>query len=148
MTMSLALDVFVAFLLVITIGLAAILNHRLGRLRRDRSELEKLTAEFRDATSKAEESVNKLKVSTDSLQERIDLAQNLKEDLSFLIDRSGSAADRLEGQIPTARKPATPTNKVTQPTAQPKRWEGNTAGPIALKSQAERDLLKALAAKG
>ena len=147
MTMSLALDLFVAFLLVITIGMAWILNHRLGRLRRDRSELEKLTAEFQEATEKAEESVNKLKVSTDSLQERIDQALNLKEDLSFLIDRSGSAADRLEGQIRTARKPAAPPN-ASQPTSQPKRWEGHKGGPVTPKSQAERDLLKALATKG
>ncbi len=36
---SLALDVLVAVLLVITIGYAMVLNRRLGRLRRDKSNL-------------------------------------------------------------------------------------------------------------
>ena len=44
MPYSLILDLFVAVLLVVTIGYAVVLNKRLGRLRGDKAALEKLAA--------------------------------------------------------------------------------------------------------
>ncbi len=52
MPFSLALDVLVAVLLVITIGYAVVLNWRLGRLRHDKSDLDKLAATFNKATQR------------------------------------------------------------------------------------------------
>ncbi len=143
MDLSFALDVLIAALLVVTIGFAAVLNHRLGKLRGDRHELEKAAAGFGQATAHVEDSVSKLKVSTDTLQEKIDKAQSLCEDLVFLIDRGGAAADRIESEVRTTRKHRdTPGAKPFSPAVKP-RANGNGADRV-LKSEAERDLLNAL----
>ncbi len=148
MTFALALDVFVAGLLVITIGLAGILNHRLGKLRRERADLEKLTSEFQDATVKANEASRHLTVDAESLREGIEKAQSLHDDLVFLIERAGGAADRLEDQIRTARDHGEKTvpvsaSPVPQPST-PKMRIAARADRPATRSQAERDLLHAL----
>ena len=142
MPFSLALDVLVAVLLVITIGYAMVLNRRLGRLRRDKSELEKLAATFGRATARAEESIGKLKKTADALKERIDNAQALRDDLAFLIDRGGSAADRLEETVRDARKEG--ASRPRPGLKKPAAARGN--GKISPKSTAERELLKALQA--
>ncbi len=142
MPFSLALDVLVAVLLVITIGYAMVLNRRLGRLRRDKSELEKLAATFGKATARAEENIGRLKKTADALKERIDNAQALRDDLAFLIDRGGSVADRLEETVRAARKEGAfrPRPGLKKAAAA----HGN--GKISPKSTAERELLKALQA--
>ncbi len=142
MPFSLALDVLVAVLLVITIGYAMVLNRRLGRLRRDKSELEKLAATFGQATARAEESIGNLKKTADALKGRIDNAQALRDDLAFLIDRGGSAADRLEETVRAARKEG--ASRPRPGLKKPAGAHGN--GKISPKSTAERELLKALQA--
>lgn len=104
MPFALILDVLVAVLLVFTIAYAILLNRRLGSLRKDKTDLEKLAATFGQATVRAEESIGRLKITADALQDSIDKAEALRDDLSFLIDRGGSAADRLEGAVRAARK--------------------------------------------
>ncbi len=157
MTFALALDVFIAGLLIITIGIAGVLNHRLGKLRRERADLEKLTAEFQSATARATEASRNLTVDADSLRDGIEKAQSLHEDLDFLIERAGSAADQLENQIRSARthgeRPA-PAPAAARSSASPSpspapapaakmRIAGNAEQPPP-RSQAERDLLQAL----
>ena len=90
MPFSLALDVLVAVLLVITIGYAVVLNRRLGRLRRDKSDLEKLAATFVQATARAEESIGNLKKTANSLKERTDNDQALSDDLAFVREDRGA----------------------------------------------------------
>jgi len=102
-TYSLILDSLVALLLVVTIGYAYVLNKKLGSLRRDKSELEKLAMSFANATVRAEESIGKLKTTTDGLHARMDKAEALRDDLVFLTDRGDSAANRLETHIREAR---------------------------------------------
>jgi hypothetical protein len=103
---SLLLDILVAILLVVTIVYAVLLNRRLGVLRQDRAELERLTLTFADALRRAEDGIGRLKTTADALQDRIDRAQSLRDDLAFLTERGGSAADRLEDLVRTARKEA------------------------------------------
>ena len=81
---SLILDIFVAVLLIIMIGYAFTLNKRLGTLRRDKGELQKLALSFGDATLRAEESTVQLRATIDVLQERIKRAESLREDLVFI----------------------------------------------------------------
>ncbi len=104
MPFSLILDLLVALLLVVMIGYAVALNRRLGSLRQDKSELQKLAASFGGATMRAEESIDRLKNMTDTLQRCIDKAQALHDDLTFLIDRGDTAADRLEETVRGMRR--------------------------------------------
>jgi hypothetical protein len=141
--LSFALDILVAALLAVTIVFAAVLNRRIGKLRGDWHELEKMAAGFRKATVHAEDSIGKLKISTERLQERIDKAQSLCDDLAFLIDRGGATADRIESEVRATRNHRdAPGAKPFSPAAKP-RANGNRADGLP-QSEAERDLLNAL----
>ena len=117
MPYSLIIDVLVAVLLVVTIAYAIVLNRRLGMLRRDKAELEKVALSFGEATRRAEESIARLKTTAGGLEENIAKAQSLRDDLAFLMDRGSSAADRLEDLIRDSRKqtggPVPPTSART-----------------------------------
>jgi len=145
---SLIVDVLVAVLLVVTIGYAIVLNQRLGRLRRDKAQLEKLAASFGESTARAEDSIVKLKKTADLLQERIDKAQALRDDLAFLIDRGGQAADSLEDLVRVTRETVgvkvradrqAAAESSPPPAAAPARSQQDDG-----RSQAERELLRAL----
>jgi hypothetical protein len=83
-----------------------------------------------------------LKKTADTLKERIDNAQALRDDLAFLIDRGGSAANRLENTVRAARKEG--ASRLRPGLKKPAAARGN--GKISPKSTAERELLKALQA--
>jgi len=100
---SLILEILVASLLVVMIGYAFVLNRRLGSLRRDKAELEKLALNFHVATERAEDSIGRLKKGIDALQERVEKGESLRDDLLFLSERGGSVADRLEAAVRSAR---------------------------------------------
>ncbi|NQU60530.1 MAG: hypothetical protein HQ512_05330 [Rhodospirillales bacterium] len=155
MPYSLIVDILVAILLVITIGYAITLNKRLGLLRRDKDELERLARTFGESTSRAEESIEKLKNTADMLQERTEKAQALRDDLAFLIDRGGQAADHLEDLVRSTRNTAG-TGPVKQPAPEPEP-QTNKTSPLTAnreepafedfeddKSEAERELLRAI----
>jgi hypothetical protein len=103
MTLSLGLDFAFAILLVITIGYAIVLNRKLGTLRQHKEELERLAVTFSQSTARADESIQRLKKTTDDLQNGINKAQGLRDDLTFLIDRGSLTADRLEQGVRGAR---------------------------------------------
>lgn len=163
MPLSLIIDILVAVLLVVTIAYAIVLNKRLGMLRRDKTELEKLASSFGESTLRAEDSIGKLRSSAEALQGHIDRAQSLRDDLAFLIERGGKAADQLEDMVRDARKTAGPPNPVGGGKAMPQKaaLDAQAAAskpappkaatptvpekePLDARSEAERELLKAL----
>lgn len=103
MTFSLALDLVIVALLVPTIIFAVVLNNRLAVLRKNREELSRLVAAFNDATVRAESGIPRLrKTSEDSaraLQEQVERARTLRDDLAFMIERAEGMAGRLEGAV-------------------------------------------------
>lgn len=140
MGFSLVLEILVAGLLVVTISYTVMLNRRLRTMQQDKLALEKLAAKFVDSTVRAEDSISRLKTTADELKERIERAQNLRDDLAFLTERGGNAADRLETLVREARK-ETPS----EPQRKPAKGGGRSA-PVAddAKTDAERELIKAL----
>ncbi|MBT3305156.1 MAG: hypothetical protein HN377_01600 [Alphaproteobacteria bacterium] len=171
MPYSLILDLLVAVLLVVTIGFAVILNKRLGKLRGERRSLEKLAATFGESTVRAEEGIKILLHTTEVLQQRLDQAQALKDDLAFLIERGDRAADNLENLVRATRDTGTAESKAkpdSQPGRQPQPDPAPAAGegePLRAtrdfeqpvdqpddeddgKSEAERELLKAIRSAG
>jgi len=166
-TLSLGLDMAFAVLLVVTIGYAVVLNRKLGSLRRHKEELERLAATFSQSTARADDSIQRLKSTTDVLQKNIDKAQGLRDDLAFLIDRGSVTADRLEEAVRGTRnrpqgveaakpnRPFEPVETISdaiaarrgQPGADPDFADAAKAGledTEEQKSQAERDLIEAL----
>jgi hypothetical protein len=101
------LDLIIAVLLVATIGYAVTLNSRLTALRRNRDQLSKIIAAFNEATVRAEASIPKLKRAAEEagagLQDRMEKAQSLRDDLAFMIERADTMANRLENSVRSAR---------------------------------------------
>jgi chromosome segregation ATPase len=166
-TLNLLLDVIIIVLLVPTIVYAVILNTRLKQLRDNRDDLARLVAAFNDATARAESGIPKLRRAADeagqSLQERVEKAQTLRDDLAFMTERADSMAGRLESTVRQAReevRPAAPppaaapavaparaprTRQPPQQPVEPPEPELSDAADDE-RSEAERELLRALQA--
>ena len=175
------IDIFVAVLLISAIGYGMVLNRRIVALRRDQADLERLAISFHEATSRAEASVGNLKNAAQSssqiLNEGIDEAVKIRDDLNFLIDRGERLGDQLEKSvrgIEGANRPLKPVLNPVEPANEiipvdigdlgqdisdvsPKmvpalKRNGNNdfnaeaLGNEIVKSEAERDLIRALQA--
>ncbi len=107
MDLSLILDAIVAVLLITTIGYAVVLNRRLGALRDAKSEIEALVVRFAESTDQAGSGIGSLKDearrSGEALQGKLDAARGLADDLTFLLERGSSLADRLDSAVGAAR---------------------------------------------
>jgi biopolymer transport protein ExbB/TolQ len=142
MTWTLALDALMAVLLPTSIATTIVLNRRLNVLRDHRAELEELTQNFREATDRADHGVVGLKVSAQSLQERIESARALADDLEFLIERGGGIADRLEAEVRAARRPEVRAKSLAPASIDARAKTSES--PAQPRSAAERHLLAAL----
>lgn len=94
------LDLVMIVLLVATIIYAIILNRKLAAFRRSREDMQNFLTAFNTANERAETSITALKEmaeqSGERLREDIEKASALNEDLSFMVDRGESIANRLE----------------------------------------------------
>jgi hypothetical protein len=145
--MEWALELILVVLLAATLFHAVRLERALGVLKRDRAALEELIAGFNTSTRQAEQGIERLRTAADGagrqIARQIDMAIALKDDLTYLLDRSDRSADRLDKVVRAARP------LVTEPTrAGVTDFASAPAPPDAqeprVRSQAERDLLKAL----
>ena len=167
--LNLLLDVIIIVLLAATIVYAVILNSRLAQLRDNRDDLARLVAAFNDATARAESGIPKLRRAAEeagnALQERVEKAQTLRDDLAFMIERADSMAGKLENSVRLARdevRPAAPAPSMPQvaparapraakaveppPPAEPVEPDFPEGGDDDERSEAERELLRALQA--
>jgi hypothetical protein len=160
---QIALELVLILLLAATLFHALRLERALGVLKRDRAVLEELVAGFNESTRQAEAGVQRLRAATEGagrqIARQIEQAQRLRDDLNFLTERGDTLAERLEGNVRSARMmadqnamaptlvaqnagPALPSPASVMPfAAEPPQ----AAGP-RLRSEAERDLLRALRA--
>jgi len=160
------IDIFVAMLLISAIGYGMILNRRIIALRRDQVALERLAASFNKATTRAEASVSNLKKtaqdSSKILNQGIDEAVKIRDDLSFLVDRGKKLGDRLESSIRVVEpaktrqevgrhsnnyaKPSTVPPGLSEPAKKARTVGAETLGNEILKSEVERKFFNALRA--
>lgn len=132
------LELCLVGLLGTTLFYALRLERALGVLKRDRTSLEaafgELNASFRDA----ETGIERLRAVADGagqqVARQIDAGKMVKADLAHMVERAERLADRLEQCMRAARVPVEPPR--FDPVEEP--------GGLKLRSQAERDLLKAL----
>ncbi len=165
MDYKLFLDLAVAALLVATIVAAFILNRRIDQLRSNRDELAKMILAFTDATQRAEAGVPKLRRTAEeagqALQERVEKAQSLRDDLAFLVERADTLANRLEDTVRAARSNERPgagagaVRTAMRAAPPPSPSVAQTPSPSSVmaaeidideRSEAERELLRALQA--
>ena len=175
MSVTLAADIVVSFLLLFTIYYAAKLSRRLSALRADKAALKALVQSLTHASQSAEAGIRGLKsVAEESgreLQKKLQDAQSLRDDLAYMIDRGGGVADRMEASLrarreepkaqPPRPRPVEAARMPEQP-PQPQPRREARSGPAnfiqemaarlapsasAEPSRAERDLLRALAGR-
>ena len=107
------LEIALIGLLAATLFYALRLERALGVLKRDRTAREQLVSSFNASTRQAKVGIEQLRAAADNdgrqVARQIETGMMLKDDLSFLIERSERAADRLDMSVRTARPPgATP----------------------------------------
>jgi hypothetical protein len=127
------LDLVLVVLLGATLFHAVRLERALGVLKRDRTALEELVTGFNASTRQAEAGIDRLRAAADGagrqLARQIEAAAALKDDLMFLGERGERLADRLDAKVRATR---------------PLVAEAEAADAARPRSQAERDLIKAL----
>jgi hypothetical protein len=152
------LNILLVVLLTATLFHAVRLERALGVLKRDRAALEALVVDFNASTRAAETGIERLHVAADGsgrqIQRQIDIATTLKEDLTFLVQRGEGLADRLDDGVraarpalaiveqPAVRSPVSPPIGMPRMVANAERTAREAEPKV--RSQAERDLLKAL----
>jgi hypothetical protein len=147
--MQWVLELVLVVLLAATLFHAVRLERALGVLKRDRSALEALVATFNASTRAAESGIDRLHVAAEGAGRQIarqaELAAALKDDLVFLTERGDRLADRLDTLVRTARPlAAEPTRVEPTATMDARLAEPDAPGGPRVRSQAERDLLRAL----
>jgi hypothetical protein len=153
------LELVLVGLLAATLVHALRLERALGVLKRDRAALEELVAGFNASTRQAESGIERLREAADGagrqLARQLEAARGVDGDLGFLIGRGEQLADRLDALVRAARplvaRPLAahpPATRAPADDARPARRPAETApeteAPPPLRSQAERDLMKAL----
>jgi len=159
------LELALVGLLLATMFHAVRLERALGVLKRDRAALEELVAGFNASTRAAEQGIERLKDAADGtgrqIARRVEVATRLKDDLVFLSERGEGLADRLDhlvragrgldlppprmaAQEPMHAPPPAPAPMLqTPPRNVPEAMPESEPAP-RLRSQAERDLMRAL----
>ena len=136
------LESVLILLLAATLYHAFRLERALGVLKRDRSALEELVAEFNASTRQAEAGIERLRAAADGvgkhIAKQVEAAASLKEDLAFLSERGNRLADRLDVLVRAARPLAPEPRRAPAVDAIADELQSETC------SQAERDLVKAL----
>jgi hypothetical protein len=167
------LEAVLVLLLAATLFHALRLERALGVLKRDRAVLEELVEGFNDSTRQAETGIERLRLAADGagrqISRQIEAAQRLRDDLAFLADRGDKLAERLETAVRSARMvadgsvlPAATAQALNPPPAAASPPPAPLPVPVEpvahvahaaahdgdkqprLRSQAERDLLRAL----
>ena len=132
------LEMVLVVLLGATLFHALRLERALGVLKRDRGALEELVAGFNASTRQAEAGIERLSGAAEGagrqLAKQTDGAITLKDDLMFLVDRGERLADKLDKLVRAGRPMIT----------EPSRPAAKQPEAPRVRSQAERDLLKAL----
>jgi hypothetical protein len=141
------LDIVLVILLTATLVHAVRLERALGVLKRDRVALQGLVETFNASTHAAEAGVERLRAATEGsgrqIQRQIDTATTLKDDLTFMVQRGEGLADRLDELVRAARSAASIAEQVNSRVPDLPRLASGREEP-KVRSQAERDLLKAL----
>ena len=156
------LEIALVLLLAATLFHAVRLERALGVLKRDRVALEELVGAFNSSTTAAEQGIERLRGAADGagrqLARHIETAGGVKDDLQFLTERGNRLADQLD-QLVRAAKPL--VREAPAPIAEPRGYSFSETQPAPaepadplppgvagiegrIRSQAERDLLKAL----
>ena len=107
MVANLLLNIVIIGLLAATIAYCWILNRRIKILQDSKSELAQLLQHFDESTTRASESIIALQSASkkigENIQHRIDKANYLIDDLSFMIERGNKLTNQMEAGLAVSR---------------------------------------------
>ena len=110
MTADLIVNGIVAVLLAVTLGFCLVLNRRIAALRRVSAEMVTLISGFESSIEMARESVQALKQAAGDaggeLQEKLEAATALRDELAFLAGTTSAKFGRLEEDLSIEDEPA------------------------------------------
>jgi ABC-type transporter Mla subunit MlaD len=154
---SLILDVIILGVLAATIFYARRLSRQITAMQADRKIFEKLIEAINNASARADAATKSLRDAAqqggDRLQENINAARALSDELEIIVQAGDSLAERLEklarrnaqapqeSRSPRAEEPQA-ERRVTE---KPRAEKPEAASP--LRTRAEKELLEALRAK-
>ena len=140
--LDMGLNLVVAFLLMIAIVYAALLNYRLKKLRSNKDDVDMAIMRFDQAVIKAEESISFLREisgkSYNALLESIQKSQALRDELFFLLEKGEELANKMDNQIRLARKETSPPSKNAKEEIEASPQEDNALLKL-LKTQQEKE---------
>lgn len=117
--LSMFANIALAALLVAVIVYCRTLNTNIRVLQDSRSEMAKLFAEFDQSIEKASSSIFELKEAARKsdvvLKEKLDTANMIADDLSFMIERGTKMADQLETGLKGGRTALSPAASKAPP---------------------------------
>lgn len=104
---NLLVNVVMIGLLCATIGYCWVLNRRIKVLQDSKSELAQLLRHFDESTERASESIIALQTASkkigENIQMRIDKANYVLDDLSFMLEKGNRLANQIEAGIAVSR---------------------------------------------
>jgi len=151
---GLGFDVIIMAALVATIIFAFRLSKQFDQMQADRKAFDLLISSLNVAASRAEAAVKALKDAAqqggDQLQEKINAARTLSDELEIMVQAGDNMADRLQNAATRMRKattPAEPQQLMTAEDAAEEMPADETPARAQPRSRAEKELLEALRAK-
>ncbi len=159
------IEIVLIGLLAATLVHAIRLERALGVLKRDRAALDGLVNGFNESTRQAEAGIERLRAAADGagrqIARQIESATALRDDLGFLTERGERLADRIDALVRAGRPVGDAARSADallgRDASRAGGGEGGRFAPDAfapaaaepgepgrVRSQAERDLLKAL----
>jgi hypothetical protein len=143
---GLILDIVILCVLAATIIHARRLSRQFSEMQQGRKTFEKLIESINQAAARADSATKSLREAAqqggDRLQDKINTARGLADELEIIIQAGDSLAERLEG---LARKSAAPRDPVLPRNENRAEKIAETRGEP--RSRAEKELLDALRAK-
>jgi hypothetical protein len=151
---GLILDIIVLCALAATILYARKLSKQFAETRADRKAFEKLIEAINNATARADIATRSLReaaqASGDHLQDKINAARGLADELEIVIEAGDHLASRLEGAGRKSVAPLRETPVAREPFPREDIAERNAPERISAaqpRTRAEKELLEALRAK-
>lgn len=159
--LSLIMDIVVMALLAVTVFYAVRLSRQLSVMRDGQGDLEKLVTELSTAVERADNAIRNMKRtaadSGDKLQNQINQARELFNELELMTEVGNSLAERLQVLAERSRKAGNLSEPVGKRLAPDKKsatgkkkggGEDTSADDGKTRSRAERELLAAMQRAG
>ena len=107
-SLPMLMDLIVAILLVLVLPFSILIYANLRSFKKHQQKLDQQISTFLDATERAKKSIEQVEnlssVSSQSLLSRLNKAQAVKDELTFILTRATELSDKLEKQITASRQ--------------------------------------------